>query len=264
MLNIPKSVQRTANCLTVIIILLPVLLKFWTGIRDIVPLPTFINLTEKFVFITLASQIIFLPTLIISSFRIGLKISLWALSIPICLFFIILFLQSPYHIANSARVSEHNIYLVDFLNIPDAKTVYFLYVCDSNSLNCQEVDDLLLEGGTDLYKTELVVADSNIHVFANGNLKFTYGEESKNYRSTYADQVTLDGFDYGLAVSVFTNPKTIVLYRVKSDTQMNAEVLPFQYKANKYDDVELKVNEETKEVFVYIDKKLIFKYDSTR
>lgn len=228
------------------------------------PLPTFIDFTEKFVFFTLAAQIVFLPALILSTLRIWVKVGLGILSIPICLLFIILFLQSPEHVANSAKVGGRNIHLISFLNIPDAKTVYFLYVCDSNNLNCQKIDDLYLESGTDLYKTELVVDNSNIHVFANGNLEFTYGEEPRDYSITYADRVTLGGYDYDLAASTETNPEILVLYRVKSDTQMGAEVLPFQYEASKYDDIELRVSEETKEVFVYVDNQLIFKYDSTQ
>jgi|GEM_PF-5401914 len=260
-MNFPKPIRRTASCLAIAIVTLPIMLKVWQAFRSVIPLPIFFDITEKMVFITLIAQCLFLPALLISSLKIWIKISLGVLFIPVCLLYLVLFLQSPEHIANSVKVSKRNIYLVDFLEIPKPRTTYFLYECNSQDLQCKKVDGFFLSGGLDLYDTEFVVDNDNIHLFAGGELVFTYGRESRNY--DLLDWVVLGNYTYSLAISKYTAPHTLALYRSLSDTEIGLEVLPFKYTADKFRDIELKVDNQKGEIYVVVDDQLIYRHGST-
>lgn len=261
MINFPKPIQRAASCLLVVIIAIPILLKIWKGLQTTVPLPIFLGLTEKLVFITLAAQCLFLPALLISSLKPWAKTSLGILYIPACLLFIVLFLQSSEHVANSVKVDQRNLYLVDFLNVPEAKTSYYLYECDSQGLQCEKVDRFFLTGTSDLYETEFVIDDEKTHIFINGDLQFTHAKNPINYE--FLDEVVLGNYAYSIALAERIHPATFIFYRVRSDTKTGAEILPFKYSVDEFDDIELRADAAKEEVYVVIDDRPIYQYGST-
>ena len=263
MIRIPQPVQYVINFLTFSILPIIVLLSVWKSSNNLIPLPIYFEITSSLITVSCVSYWLIFPALLLSNFKIWKRVLLGVLAIVVFPFFIVLILQSGHRIINSIKIGERNIYLARVLYAEDTKMVYLLYDCNAHDLDCNEVKDMDFEGGTDLYKTELVTDNDNIHVFANGYLEFTYGKESKNYDSTFADRVTLGKYDYDIAVTRYVEPATIVLYRIRSDSRTDAEVLPFQYTTNKYNDIELKVNRETEEVSIYLGNQLIYKYGST-
>lgn len=263
MIRIPQPIQRVINSLTFSVLPTVILLSVWKNSKNLIPLPVYFEITSFLIAVSYISYCLIFPALFLSNFKFWKRVLLGLLAIVVFPFFIILILQSGHHIINSIKISERNIYLAEVLYPEDTKTVYFMYDCNTHDLDCTEIKGMDFESGTDLYKTELVADNNNIHVFGNGYLKFTHGKISKNYDSTFADRVTLGKYDYDIAVTRHIEPPTIVLYRIKSDTRTGAEVLPFQYTTNKYNDIELKVSRETEEVFIYLGNQLIYKYGST-
>jgi len=258
MIKIPASIQKTINVLTLFVFTLPVIVIVLKNYRYLIPLPIFLDILSKIMSVILITSCLSLPLLLFSSIKVLGKLITGILYAPVCVF--LLLLQPNEYITSSLTIDERNIHLTNNFIFPDANTVYHLYECNSNDLECKEIKDFFLSSGFNSFSTELVADGNDVYVFANGYLKYTYGKVSRIFDITLVDPVSLGSYDYFIAASKYTDPEIIVLYRVNSVTLTNAEVLPFQYATSSYSNIELKIDEEANKILIYVDNKLIYIY----
>ncbi len=231
-----------------------------------VPLPIYFKVTDILFLITLFGFFFFIPALVVSSLRLGIRVFLFLIFIPSCLFFILLFIVSGESIVNSVDTGKRHIHLVEGFKILDNKTDYYLYDCNSSDLECTL--ELVDEGGVGPYTTELIVDDNsnNVHVFRDGYLQFTYGTTPHWY---YLYDIWEIG-DHTYKVALYYNEKYynektegFIIYRYRSGTTVDSEILPFRYEVSEYKDIELKDAEGNGEISVYVDGQLIYIYGTS-
>lgn len=264
--SVPKWVIITAKTILFLEIFLCILYIYPEFARPFIPLPIFLTIKQVVLLIICIVFLLFVPTAIFSNMRFSLFIAVFALVFVSAggVFDRKSGISSNEHLWDSVQVGNSRYNLVQIIPRGDPSSPCYLYKCDVNDLACEEISsyvgNCLNSRNFDLVLNP-ITNEVNVlmdHEWSNRLiLDFTYGDQPR----TYLHILEVANFDYYLAYfhDVSLSMFKFMLYKCQKDT-VDCSRLPFQYETHKFSYGYLELDEQSSEIKVLIENKLIYTY----
>jgi len=254
------------------LVILYFLLFYWEGLKNVLPLPLFLQVNRVLLPVASIGLWVFFPALLIVVLSISQKqrnyqplllLTGFLIGIPLCLILSYSALCLPETIFNSAQLDNQNYYLTTGAAISDPWTIYRLYECNQNDLNCKTIYEDVSGAGID--STNLIVDEytKEVHFFRGAILYYSHGVYSHIYQledlgGIGADKYTL--YSYEIDETRFF----LITRCDESETSIvSCEVLPFRYSTTVVGEGELSVDEGNREINLLVDGNLVYKHGNT-
>lgn len=264
--SVPKWITTTAKTILFLEVFLCILYIYPEFARPFIPLPIFLLLKQVVLLIICILFLLFIPAAILSNVRFSLFIAVFALVFVSAggVFDRKSGISSNERLWDSVQVGNSRYNLVQIIPRGDPHSPCYLYKCDVNDLACEEISSYV---GNCLYSKNFdlepnpVTNEVNVLMEKEWSTKsildFTYGDQPR----TYLHILEVANFDYYLAYfhDVSLSMFKFMLYKCQKDT-VDCSRLPFQYETHKFNNGYLEIDEQSGEIKVLIENKLIYTY----